>query len=135
MSELMNIYTEAFYDIFAKNNCEEDIYNAALSLAEALPEDDESDMVAAALNSYIELYENKKGILRVYATSVYPISDGAREKIISKIQDLTNKKIFLICDTDPELIGGLRLRVGEKAFDGSVASRFRDMKEFLNKQI
>jgi F-type H+-transporting ATPase subunit delta len=133
MSELIDIYVEAFYDIFAKNNCEEDIYNAALSLAETVPED--YAPVGEALNAYVEFYENKKGILRVYATSVFPIPENARGKIVNKIESLTKKKVFLICDTDPALIGGLRLRAGEKLLDGSVASRFRDIKEFLNEKI
>jgi F-type H+-transporting ATPase subunit delta len=87
------------------------------------------------LDSYIKLYEDKKGILRAFAVSAFPISEDSKEKIINKLQDLTQKKILLTCGSDPELIGGLRLTVGEKSFDGSVAARLDDLKELLNKKI
>ena len=50
--------------------------------------------------------------------------------------DLTGKMVSLTVQENPELIGGVRLRVGNTLFDGSVATALEDLeKQLMRAQI
>ena len=46
-----------------------------------------------------------------------------------KIRSATGKDPVLHRRTDPSMIGGIKLLIGDKLYDGSVATRLRRLKE------
>lgn len=71
------------------------------------------------------------GINEVTVTTVIPLKDKAREKLIKKLKKMYGGDIILIEKTDPSLIGGMTLECGGRMLDGSVKTEL----EKLHRQI
>ncbi|WP_338983612.1 ATP synthase F1 subunit delta [Spiroplasma endosymbiont of Othius punctulatus] len=55
------------------------------------------------------------------------------EKIKEKMEKKFNRKIHFIEEIDLNLIAGIKVVVGDNVFDGSLKSRFEDLKESIKK--
>jgi F-type H+-transporting ATPase subunit delta len=62
-----------------------------------------------------------------------PLDDEAREALRARIQSAIGREPVLYGYTDPSLIGGLKLRIGDQLIDGSVATRLRRMRQTLDR--
>ncbi len=51
------------------------------------------------------------------------LDDSTRQSVISRLQQSLNKTVRLKEIVDPELLGGMVVRVGDTVFDGSVANQ------------
>ncbi len=67
----------------------------------------------------------------VTAYSIEGIDKDIISTIVRGIEKLTGKKVELRTQTDKKLLGGLKLRVGNTIFDGSVANQMAKMKKVL----
>lgn len=82
---------------------------------------------------FLALYDLSHNITRGVLVSATPLSDAQKKAIVSLVEKELTTKFELTEQVDPELIGGFKLRVGDKLFDGSIAARLRDLnQEFLN---
>jgi F-type H+-transporting ATPase subunit delta len=75
-----------------------------------------------------ELADEKAGKLRVDVTSAVPLTEAQYATLTSKLERLTGRKISLVKNTDPSLIGGVVTRIGDKVYDGSVKSRLEEIR-------
>ncbi|MEA1951877.1 MAG: ATP synthase F1 subunit delta [Planctomycetota bacterium] len=67
-------------------------------------------------------YDVIKNRVPVRLTTPVAIDDALAAKIKENIRKLIGGEPILRCDTDPELIGGAVLRVGDTVYDGSIAT-------------
>lgn len=75
------------------------------------------------LTAYRALYERERGLLRVEVTSAAPLADDQREHILRDLKALLRSEPVLETRVDPELLGGLTVRVGDWLYDASVRSQ------------
>jgi len=61
----------------------------------------------------------------------YPLSMREVQDIKDSLEKKLNKKLHLYLDMEPELLGGIRVNVGNIVIDGSVKKRLEDLKEKL----
>ena len=54
-----------------------------------------------------------------------PLSSEALDRIGRRVQEVLGKEPVLTSRDEPSMLGGLRLRIGDRLFDGSVATRLR----------
>jgi F-type H+-transporting ATPase subunit delta len=73
--------------------------------------------------------ENK--LLSVTLTSAVELDDDIKDDIRKKIEEETGRKVEFVSKIDPDLLGGLKLQVGNFVMDASVRSRL----ERLRKQV
>ena len=78
-----------------------------------------------------ELYAEERKLLPVTITSAIELDKSLVKDIRKKIEDQTDRKVELTTKVDPDLLGGLVLRVGNKVLDGSIRARL----ERLRKQV
>jgi F-type H+-transporting ATPase subunit delta len=78
-----------------------------------------------------DLYAEERKLLPVTITSAIELDKDLVKDIRKKIEDQTDRKVDLTTKVDPEVLGGLVLRVGNKVMDGSIRSRL----ERLRKQV
>jgi len=77
------------------------------------------------------LSDAQAGIVRAGVTSAAPLADAVVELVRSRLTARFGKKIILSLAVDPELIGGLVVRVGSLSFDGSLRSQLKAMQSQL----
>lgn len=59
-------------------------------------------------------------------TSAVPLTDGQRERLGAALAALYGRQVHLNLDVDPEVLGGIRVRIGDEEINGSIADRLED---------
>lgn len=78
-----------------------------------------------------KLVDDYKGILETDVTTAIPLDSDLEDALKKKLEKLTNRKITLRKRVDPEILGGVVLRIRDMQIDGSVANGMRQLKETL----
>lgn len=71
------------------------------------------------------------GRVEVEVITAAPIDRGQMDVIAAKIRQALGREPVLHPHTEPAMIGGLKLRIGDQLIDGSVANKLRRMKRDL----
>ncbi len=78
-----------------------------------------------------ELFEEMKaaegGLLEARVTSAYPLSKAQLADLVDGLEGKFKKKIEATADVDPELIGGVRIVIGDDVIDASVRGKLQAM--------
>ena len=80
------------------------------------------------LRNYRALVNEADGKLEVIVRAAYPLSNPLRERIAAKLGEVLKKKVQLNVEIDPDLLGGLVVRIGDTLYDGSLAAQLQRMK-------
>ena len=77
------------------------------------------------------LYNQLRGRVEVRLTTAQPVDAAIRELIVTKLRASLGQEIELQTQVDPELIGGLVIRIGDTVYDGSLANQLQRLSEDL----
>jgi F-type H+-transporting ATPase subunit delta len=77
------------------------------------------------------LWAEENQLLPVTVTSAIELDEGLIKEIGERIQEQTGRKVELSSNVDPDVLGGLMVRVGNMVLDGTVRNRL----ERLRKQV
>jgi F-type H+-transporting ATPase subunit delta len=80
---------------------------------------------------YDALWEEENKLLPVHITSAVELESAIVEQLGDRISEQTDRKVELSADVDPEILGGIVVRVGNSVLDASVRNRL----EQLRKQV
>src|SRR5918992_2532942 len=80
---------------------------------------------------YDALWEEENKLLPVEVTSAIELDKKTVEQIGDKIGERTGRKVQLESRVDPDILGGIVVRVGDRILDASIANRL----ESLRKQV
>ena len=72
---------------------------------------------------FAELLRRERGIALAQVRTALPLDDGQRAEIASRLRALTGSEIEMDETVDPDLIGGVAVRIGDLLYDASVRSR------------
>jgi F-type H+-transporting ATPase subunit delta len=81
--------------------------------------------------AYDELWAEENRLLPVSVTSAVELDEGLVESIGERIEEQTGRRVQLSSQVDPDVLGGLVVRVGNMVLDASVRNRL----EQLRKQV
>lgn len=82
--------------------------------------------------SFGKLLDQRNGVVEVDAWTAEPMDDGTAARVREGIGvALGGKTVHLNAHTDASLIGGLKLRIGDRVVDGSVAAHLAKMRSRL----
>jgi F-type H+-transporting ATPase subunit delta len=79
--------------------------------------------------AFDELWREEHKMLPVELTSAVELDEGLVRSIGERIEDRTGRRIELTSRVDPDIIGGLVLRVGNKVLDASVSGRLQRLRK------
>lgn len=81
-----------------------------------------------------KIHLEKQNILVANVKTAISLNENQRKKLIEKLEKKYNKTIILKEKIDKALIGGVYIRVGDDVIDGSIKSKFEEIKKaVLNK--
>jgi ATP synthase F1 delta subunit len=76
-----------------------------------------------------EMWAEENKLLPVRITSAVELDQELVDSIGKKIEDQTGRRIELTANVDPDVIGGLVMRVGNMIMDGSVRGRLERLRK------
>ncbi len=79
--------------------------------------------VSAVRDGTTNLFDELSGRVLATVTTAVPLDDSLRSQISERLGNAFGKKVRLQEVVDPELIGGMVIRIGDTVFDNSVANR------------
>jgi F-type H+-transporting ATPase subunit delta len=77
------------------------------------------------------LWADEHQLLPVTVTSAVELDEGLVQEIGERIQEQTGRKVELSSNVDPDVLGGLMVRVGNMVLDDTVRNKL----ERLRKQV
>ena len=84
------------------------------------------------LTYFIEEVKAIKGIGIVYVSTAIPLGQPQKQKIEQKLLETTGyKEVEIHYDVDETLIGGMKIRIGDRVVDSSVQTRLSELKKQL----
>lgn len=115
----------------------EPILNAALngnasplvaSFVRVLNHNNRLDLLPAIAAAYRNLLDKRAGRVRVLVRSAVPLTDEQQAGLRKTLTESLHKTPVLELRTEPELLGGLIVQVGDKVYDTSVRSRLEALR-------
>lgn len=76
---------------------------------------------------YEELRHENEGVLEARIISALPINDEQTKQLVARLETKYQRKISAQVEIDPQLIGGVRIMVGDKVIDATVRGRLDAM--------
>ena len=85
--------------------------------------------------AYRAQYNEDRGIITVLAVTAVALTALQTEKLRSKLEQVTHKKVDLKNKVDPACIGGVRLDYDGKRVDGTLKNRLADLSDLLKNTV
>ena len=76
---------------------------------------------------YEELRHENEGVLEARIISALPINDEQTKQLVARLETKYQRKISAQVEIDPQLIGGVKIMVGDKVIDATVRGRLDAM--------
>ncbi|HLS06887.1 MAG TPA: F0F1 ATP synthase subunit delta [Bacillota bacterium] len=84
------------------------------------------ELIPLIVDQLNELVNDAKGIAEATVYSVRPLTDEEQAVLAEKFAKQLNKKAVTFKNiVDPDVLGGLRIRIGHTIYDGTVRGRLR----------
>jgi F-type H+-transporting ATPase subunit delta len=84
---------------------------------------------------YTEVYKLLKGIQTAEIISAVGLDEKLRKQVYDLVRKGTQSEVELIEKTDPKLIGGFVLRIGDKQYDASISASLRKLTQALSQNL
>ena len=88
--------------------------------------------VEGMARDYEELARGYRGESEAVVTSAVPLKENEMVILRQKLEKKLARNVILRCETDPSLIGGIRVEVDGRVIDGSLRNKLDEIKEVMN---
>jgi len=97
------------------------------NFVQLLAEGDRLTVLPEICELFAELKNGEEGVKEAQITSAFPIDSAALGNLVADLERRFNSKIQVSVAVDPELIGGVRIAVGDQVIDASVRGKLAQM--------
>ncbi len=111
------------------------VHEYLLSFLKLLVENGLIRELAACGKAYRRRFNADNGIVEVTATTAVPLTPQLARDLCRKLSEATGKKIDLVQRVDKGLIGGVRLEMNGRRYDGSVKSHLEEIRRSLDAAV
>ena len=102
---------------------------AFMNFLEALVERHRMPVVFRIRERFDQLWEEERKLLSVEVTSAVALDDETVRSIGDRVGEQTGRKVELSSRVDPEILGGIVLRVGNFILDASIVNRLDQLRK------
>jgi len=85
-------------------------------------------VLGAVADAYSRLVDEYYGIRHAEVVTAVPMDPETERRVIDRLRDMTGRDFVLEKRIDPNVIGGLVLRIGDTVYDRSVRARLSTMR-------
>jgi F-type H+-transporting ATPase subunit delta len=83
------------------------------------------------VEEFERLVEDHRGIVRARVTSAVPLTDEETRRLVAELEGALAKKVRVVQSVEPEILGGLVVRVGDRIADKSIRSMLTRLRDQL----
>ncbi|GAA0462784.1 F0F1 ATP synthase subunit delta [Streptomyces sp. NPDC046215] len=80
----------------------------------------------AGLNALSKLAADRRERMVAVVTSAVPMSDAQKQRLGDALARMYGRRVHINLDVDPEVLGGVQVRIGDEAINGSIADRLAE---------
>jgi F-type H+-transporting ATPase subunit delta len=80
-------------------------------------------------NEFDQLWEQENKLLPVQVTSAVELPESTVKQIGDRISEQTDRKVDLSSRVDPDILGGIVVRVGNSVLDASIRNRLENLRK------
>ncbi|MFB9274612.1 F0F1 ATP synthase subunit delta [Cohnella cellulosilytica] len=91
--------------------------------------------LASVLAAYLQVAGEALGRADAHVASPAPLSDEEQAKLADKFGALLGKKVRVTNSVNPELLGGLTVRIGDTLYDGSLKGKLERLDKTLQSAV
>ncbi|WP_068325271.1 F0F1 ATP synthase subunit delta [Janibacter terrae] len=84
-----------------------------------------------AIESYLDVAADRRQQLTAVVTTAVDLTDEQRTRLAGALQQIYSKPVLLQVVLDEEVIGGIRVQIGDEVVDGTVLRRLDEAKRHL----
>jgi F-type H+-transporting ATPase subunit delta len=88
-------------------------------------------VVEPMITRFSELLRRERGVTLAQVRTALPLDDGQRAEVAARLRALTGSQVEMDETVDPDLIGGIAVRIGDQLYDASVRSRLERLRARL----
>lgn len=90
-----------------------------------------ADLLDEVVAAFIEKYNIHAGIVNIEARVAQPLNDDQQSKLKEMLEKTTGKTVNLKITEQPELKGGLAVKINDTIIDGSVKHKLEQLEELF----
>ncbi|AZK45868.1 F0F1 ATP synthase subunit delta [Paenibacillus lentus] len=105
-----------------------------VSLVKLLVERGRTGILPELLNSYIKVTGDAIGLATAIVYTTYPLNEEEKSAIADEFGAMVNKKIRVLNEIDKDLLGGMKVRIGDTLYDGSLAGKLERLEKSFRRQ-
>ncbi len=128
-----NISTETKWELISRA-IEGKLSKPVISLMKLLVERDRTELLPELLEGYIQISGEALGIANATVYTTYPLSDAEKQQVEAEFGQLVNKKIRIDNVIDSSLLGGMKVRIGDTLYDGSLSGKLERLEKSFRRQ-
>jgi len=87
--------------------------------------------VIMILDEFVHIYYQNNNMVEVVVDSAKKMSSAQSKKLTMVLEKKLAQKVVLSCNVYPELIGGLRIRIGSKMFDDTITAKLNSLENMM----
>jgi F-type H+-transporting ATPase subunit delta len=81
------------------------------------------------------LLNEMRGRREVVVETAIALDDGLRQEVVEQLKSLLASDVILEERVNPTLLGGIRVRVGDTVYDGTISNRLKVLSEKVTDQL
>ena len=101
------------------------------NFVQLLAENDRLSVLSEIATQYEHLRNAHEGVLDVQITSAYPLNDAQLADVVDALREKFGKQVKADVTVNPDLIGGVSIRVGDEVIDASVRGKLAQLASAL----
>lgn len=84
---------------------------------------------------YRELMNSALKKIQVKVKTAFPLTAELSDRLQTQLERMTGRKVEMAILEDPELLGGIVVRVGDTLYDGSIRTQLNNIRNMLGEEL
>ena len=106
-----------------------------LGLLRVLVDKRREPLLGAIVAEFDDLVDTQQGRLQAEVISAQPLDPELAEALRTAMEQQTQRQVVILQRVDPNLIGGIRVSLGDTVVDGTVRRALSDMRQSLTRSL